>query len=151
MMGKYIRESRHINESFLIDYLNLSATTQLNQIRKFKLGKVVTMISRLGRLLQMLMYRKYKLCYMTISAGGVGFLKDLLFIFLLKIFRVRIVYHFHNKGLTRSANPLLAKIYSFVFNHNFSIILSDYLHYDIAPFMNPQRVFICPNGIPARS
>jgi hypothetical protein len=149
MMGKYILDSKKLNEEFVIDSINLSVTSSLTQIRQFHFSKIVTYFKILSQLLRLLLSRHYDLCYMTISAGGVGLVKDFLFIVLLKLFRVRIVYHFHNKGFTRSKSSFFKQLYKFIFRSNFAIILSNHLEYDIAPFASPNRVYVCPNGIPA--
>lgn len=148
MMGKYIRDSKRLNDEFLIDYINLSVTTSLTQIRKFHFYKIVTYLKILYQLLRHLFSKRYKLCYMTISAGGVGFVKDFFLILILKIFQVSIIYHFHNKGFTRTKNALFRKLYKFIFRSNYAIVLSPHLEYDIIPFASKQRMFICPNGIP---
>ncbi|MBU6158240.1 MAG: hypothetical protein KGP35_04320 [Bacteroidetes bacterium] len=148
MMGHYIRESKKLNNEFVIDYINLSVTTGLTQIRKFHLSKIATYLKIVYQLFRQLFSHHYDLCYMTISAGGVGFIKDFFLILILKIFRIRIVYHFHNKGFTRTRSPFFRKLYQFIFLSNYAIVLSNRLEYDIAPFINSQRIYVCPNGIP---
>lgn len=36
---------------------------------------------------------------MTLTAKGAGFYKDFVIILLVKLFKVKIIYHFHNKGV----------------------------------------------------
>jgi len=67
-----------------------------------------------------------------------------------KIFGVRIVYHFHNKGVSTRQNRLLDDLaYQLTFNNSYAVILSERLYYDIRKYFPKDRVFVCPNGITA--
>src|SRR5690606_14507710 len=95
-----------------------------------------------------LIHRKPNLCYYALTTTGSGFLKDVLLISLLRLFRIKTVYHIHNKGILaarrKKINDLL---YRFVFKNSSAIILSQHLYYDIEPYVPKSRVFNCPNGI----
>jgi len=90
------------------------------------------------------------LCYVAITAKGIGFYKDALIALVVKIFGVRIVYHFHNKGISTRQNHMLDDLaYRLTFHDSYAIILSDRLHYDIRKYFPKDKVFVCPNGIAA--
>ena len=68
--------------------------------------------------------------YYTIPPVGIGFLKELPVVLLLKLFRVRCIYHIHGKGVDNwtQKNPQLKHFYRFVFNSSSIIHLSQLLY-----------------------
>jgi hypothetical protein len=92
---------------------------------------------------------KVDLCYLTINSRGLAWLKELVIVAILKLFRVPVIYHYHNKGVSLNANSFWKKIlYKFQFNNSKSILLSDLLVDDIAQFVTKKDIYICANGIP---
>jgi glycosyltransferase involved in cell wall biosynthesis len=86
---------------------------------------------------------------MTPTAKGIGLYKDFPVILLAKCFKVQIVYHFHNKGVSEKQNQLCDHYaYKWMFKNAKVILLSKYLYDDIKKYVSPVRVFYCPNGIP---
>ena len=43
---------------------------------------------------------KPDLCYIAMTANGIAFYKDMIIVLLVKLFDVKLVYHFHNKGVS---------------------------------------------------
>jgi glycosyltransferase involved in cell wall biosynthesis len=59
---------------------------------------------------------------------GKGFWRDLVFVIIIKIFRVTPIYHLHNKGIEKKSRFLVMKwIYHFVFKNSLVIHLSENL------------------------
>ena len=149
MMGKYIKESPLINDSFEADYINLTSAFSLETIGKGNLIKIGTIINILKEVLQAISAKKYDYCYMTLTAKGAGFYKDFLVVILLKLFGLNIIYHFHNKGVSISGkkwyNHLLYKV---TFHNSKCILLAESLYYDIQTYVRKENIFICNNGIP---
>ncbi len=148
MMGKHIMESSLINETFTADYINLSSSTAIEQIGKAGVAKFLRIIKLQWAVIKLLATRKYELCYMTLTAAGAGFYKDLLIVLLLKIAGKKIIYHFHNKGIAEKKGGLTKFLYSFTFRNTKSILLSPSLYPDIQTYVPMENVFICANGIP---
>ncbi|MGM0934475.1 MAG: glycosyltransferase family 4 protein [Bacteroidota bacterium] len=66
-----------------------------------------------------------------------------------KALGAKIVYHFHNKGVSARQDKWLDNIlYKIVFKNADVILLSEHLYPDIQKFVSMDRVHICPNGIP---
>ena len=152
IMGQYIQASVVINKSFDTDYINLSTSGNLNEIGKGGFLKLYTLLKLLSKITGALFSRKYDLCYMTLTAKGPGFYKDFLIVALLKLFRLKIIYHFHNKGVSsRQSNELDHLFYKFTFKDTKSILLSKHLYPDIDKYVAQKDVFYCPNGIPSNS
>jgi glycosyltransferase involved in cell wall biosynthesis len=97
----------------------------------------------------MLLKKKHDLYYITLTAKGSGFYKDFAIVFFLKMFRKKIVYHFHNKGISTLQDNIYNNfLYRFLFKDTQSILLSEKLYYDIEKYVNIEDVYFCPNGLP---
>lgn len=149
VMSQYIKDSKLINDTFDCDYINLSTSRNIDEIGKSHLIKLWRLLAALISLLCKLMSRRYDLCYLAITCHGVGFLKDVPFVLLCKMFNKRIVIHQHNKGMSKDVdrwpyNRLLPLTYENVK----VILLSHRLYPDIEKVVPKKNVYICPNGIP---
>ncbi len=149
MVGQYINESEIINNSFNCRYINLSTSRSVDEMGKNPLQKIVRYLSLLWKVLVQLIRFKPQLCYIAITSKGLAFYKDTVVVFLVKLFGVKLVYHFHNKGVsTREHKPFDNFIYKKVFKNAEVILLSKYLYPDIHKYVPENRVHYCPNGIP---
>jgi len=149
LMGQYLKESPLINTNFETDYINLTAAFNLDQIGKRSFAKFWIVLQILKNVLAAIRTKKYDLCYMTLTAKGAGFYKDFLVVLLLKLFRLKIIYHFHNKGVAKSGkkwyNHLL---YQITFHKAECILLAPTLFNDVRPYIARSKVYFCANGIP---
>ncbi len=148
MVGKYIRDSKIINNNFEADYVDLATNRILNQSGKGSLKKIVTFAGIIKNVIKALRQDKYDLCYMTLTAYGSGFYKDLLIVLLVKLWHTNIIYHFHNKGVSINKSVLSQSLYRYAFKNTKSILVSWYLYPDIQHYVSPENVFHCPCGIP---
>jgi glycosyltransferase involved in cell wall biosynthesis len=148
MVGKLIQESSSINEQFDTKYINLTTSFSLDKIGKSGISKLITVFQIQSKIIKALISVKYDLCYMSFTAKGAGFYKDLFIAGILKLFRKNIIYHFHNKGiLQNSKDPLNRILYRIAFHNTRSILLSPHLYYDIASYVKRDKVYFCANGI----
>lgn len=148
MIGKFIHESELINSNIESDYINLTSSFNLDHIGKYKFAKFKVVLNILKKVFIALKNKKYHRCYMTLTSNGVGLYKDFLIILLLKIFRCKIIYHFHNKGVLKSSKKWYNHlIYKITFKNAECILLSPILYSDISPYFLEDRVFILNNGI----
>jgi glycosyltransferase involved in cell wall biosynthesis len=121
----------------------------MSEIGNMSFKKIIIYSSILFRTLKALLVFRPDLCYIAPTAKGIGFYKDFPLIFLLWLFRRKVVLHFHNKGVMHCQDKWLDdKLYRFVFNNSKVILLSNKLYTDIKKYVNEKDVFICPNGIP---
>ena len=101
------------------------------------------------RVIKMLFKKRYDLCYLTINSAGPGFYKEMIIVFILKFFRKKIVYHYHNKGIHKNSEKLLnSLLYKIQFKNARAILLSQGLFYDVSKYLKPEQVYFCNNGIP---
>ena len=148
VMGAFIKNSPVIEKSFHRIFINLATSSKLETIGKGGLSKFFLFIKIFISVFKTLVSSKIDLCYMSLTAKGVGFYKDFLIVCLLKLCRKKIVFHFHNKGVRKfGANKFNHRLYSICFKNTKSILLSPLLYDDIAKYVKPEDVFYCPNGI----
>ena len=64
------------------------------------------------------------------------------------MFRIKIIYHLHNKGVSKNQNKrLFDSLYRFVFRGSSVILLSEHLYTDIQKYIPYDKIYICPNGL----
>jgi hypothetical protein len=150
VVGEMIRQSQVINTSFDATYINLSTSNKVNEVGKGGLNKMGTTLKITGKVIKALLAKNYDLCYMTLTAKGLGYYKDLAIVLILKLFSKKIIYHFHNKGVSAKQHRTVDNLlYRFTFKNTKSILLSSLLYPDIENYVKKEDVSFCPNGIPS--
>ncbi len=149
IVGLSIKESELINSTFDCRYINLLVSRKINETGKFNVFKIFRSLVVWFELLRNIIEDQPELCYLALSTTGWAFYKDVLLIGLLRIFRIKRVYHLHNKGVSEKESVFINRIlYRFVFKDAAVILLSNHLYKDIMKFVPLSNVYICPNGIP---
>ena len=148
MVGMQIKHSSVINKEFDCHYVNLGTSVGLDEIGKRGFVKLFRFSAIWFNVFRQLIIFRPKLCYFAITAKGPAFYKDASIVMLLKIFGVKLVYHFHNKGVsTRQDKWLDNLLYKIIFKNAEVILLSKYLYPDIKKYVPKERIHYCPNGI----
>lgn len=151
IMGNYVKTNNKINEIFDCTYLNLSASKSINSIEKISAKKIFFFFHLLFSVASSLIKKKYDVCYVTIASNGIAFYKDFFIITILKIFRKKILLHFHNKGVKKGtkSNKLNRHLYKFILGGKRTriILLSPRLYDDIKEYADQKNVYYCANGI----
>lgn len=148
-VGLQIKESKLINSGFECRYINLGTSRTIDEIGGKSIAKLLRYLSIFWSVLIQIVFNRPDLCYLSITSKGVPFYKDATLVFLAKLFRVKMVYHFHNKGVSLMQNKKLDNLlYKFVFKNSHIILLSEKLYPDIQKYVSRDQVFYCPNGIP---
>ena len=149
MMGKYIHDSRVVNDAFECRYFNLTLAKDLQDIGKGGLRKLIYFIKQITALRNVIKAENPNLCYVTPNAKGGAFYKDFLIVMMLKAMRKKVIVHYHNKGVSTRQNKVID---NFLYRHFFKnlkvILLADTLYNDVRKYVNKEDVYICPNGIP---
>ena len=149
MMGKYIHDSKVINDTFECHFFNLTLARNLNDIGKGGVRKLLYFINQLVRIRKEIKKTRPNLCYVTPNAKGGAFYKDFFVIMLLKLMKQQIVVHYHNKGVSTREDKILD---NFLYQHFFKglkvILLTKVLYKDIQKYVLQKDVFFCRNGIP---
>lgn len=149
MVGKYIHDSQIINKTFSTRFINLGTSRSVNEIGKNPLLKITRYLKILVSFIHKTVKFKPDLVYLAITATGIGFYKDLPIAIIAKLFRKRLVLHYHNKGVKTHQNKFLDnKLYKLLFKDTKVILLSELLYDDVKKYVSEENVYYCPNGIP---
>lgn len=149
MVGQYIKDSVLVNQAFDARYINLGTSKTIDEIGKNPLKKVGAYLTIVASSFQQLLFFKPDVVYLAITAKGIGFYKDVVIAFMAKLFGVKLVLHFHNKGVSENQDRFFDHfLYKILFKNTKVILLSQYLYDDIKKYVNEAAVFYCPNGIP---
>ena len=149
MVGKYIHDSKLINEQFDCQYISLTTASSLEDIGRISLGKLKVFIGLLRNIRRQVKDFRPALVYVTPNAKGGAFYKDFVVVQMLKGMGCNVVAHYHNKGVsTKQDNWLYDKLYRRFFRNLKVILLSKSLYQDVEKYVKWEDVYICPNGIP---
>lgn len=152
VMSRYIRESVEKTADLNGDFVNLSTSRHVKEIGKVSYKKAIRFFFAYFRVLGFLCSRKYDLCYLAITCHGIGFLKDMPYVLLCKLFRRKVVIHQHNKGMSGDATRWPYRwLFPRVYKNTKVILLSRLLYPDVSRFVKREQVVICPNGIPQQA
>lgn len=149
MMTQYIRDSKLINDSVKMDWVNLSTSRKMDEIGKRTPKKILRFASSYLKTFWKLLIHRYDACYIALTCHGGGFLKDAPFALMCKLFGKKLIIHQHNKGMSKDVDkPLFNWLFKKVYKDATVILLSWRLYPDIERIVSREQVKICPNGIP---
>jgi glycosyltransferase involved in cell wall biosynthesis len=148
IVGNLIYNSRLINDSFECNYINLLVSRTLNETGKSSPLKISRFIVIWVKFLYKIVIKRPRLTYLALTVSGSAFYKDVILVAVLRLFRIKRIYHLHNKGVSYFRSKKIYNFfYPFVFKDADIILLSNYLYKDIEAYVPLSRVHICPNGI----
>lgn len=152
MIGKYIHDSKIVNNAFDCHYINLTTAKNLADIGKVGLRKLIQFVQLLYRIRKEVKKLKPQLVYVTPNACGGAFYKDFIVVQLLKAMGCKVVAHYHNKGVANRQNRIPDKwLYRCFFKKIQVILLAEPLYADMQQFVKREQILFCPNGIPESS
>ena len=149
-VNEAICKSISIRETFETKFIDISTSKDLKHVGKFGLKKILITLNLIKK--TFLKYRSFKpdLVYITLSPVGFAFLKDSIFVILIKIMGGNVVIHFHGKGIrkyTRKSNFWLF-LYKTILKKVHIIQLSPVLFKDVENIRDKKcKLFAVPNGI----
>lgn len=86
--------------------------------------------------------------YFQISPIGLAFYRDCIYIFIIKTFKIKLIFHLHGKGISEESKNGFKKIlYKWAFKNSNVICLSEKLSEDIKN-VHSGKIYIINNGIP---
>lgn len=149
MVGKYIHDSKVVNETFDCHFINLATADSLQDIGKGGLRKIMKAMAVMAHTFTAVIKLRPKLVYVTPNACGGAFYRDFLVVQLLKLMGCKVVVHYHNKGVKMYQDKWLNdKLYRMFFHGIKVVLLAEALYDDVKKYVSRKNVFICPNGIP---
>ena len=99
LVGSFIRESGLVNSTFDTRYVNLSASSTLEEVGRFSLKKFRPVFRLIREVCRTVSEWKPDRVYLTPSATMPGLLKDALVARAARRKGARVILHFHNKGV----------------------------------------------------
>ena len=148
IMNKHLIESALINQNFDLEIINLQFNKTTHSLEKFSLHKVFKSFGYAFTIVKTIFKFKPQLVYFTPAPSGFALYRDAFYVFILKCFRLRIVFHLHGKGINKNAqNSFIKKfLYKRILNNSDVICLSKILTNDIKGIFRGTP-FIVPNAI----
>lgn len=149
LMNTYVINSAIIRSNFNLDVVNLQFAKSMKELNKFSFQKVFKAILYCFLIVKKILLHKPDLVYFTLAPTNYGFFRDAIYVFLLKLFNCKILFHLHGKGIKENIKKNYIKkfLYIWVFKNTHVICLSQKLTNDIEDFYK-SKPFIVPNGIP---
>jgi glycosyltransferase involved in cell wall biosynthesis len=144
-----VAASALLGDHYVVEVVPLQFADSIDELRRVSIRKLVRAASVAGRLGIALMRRRPDLVYFTFVPDGPAFYRDCAYIALLKLFGVRRVYHLHAQGFSsHAASAWRRTLCRWAFSGAYAIVLASTLRDDTAPFIEDDRVFVVPNGVP---
>lgn len=149
MINGYLVSSDLINQNFNLEVINLQFNKSIKKLEKFSISKIFKALGYTFTIVKKMAGFSPDLVYYTISTKGFSFYRDAFYILIIKLFRSKIVLHFHSKGLKPDAQGNFIKkfLYSRILKTSSNICLSTSLKPDIE-IVAKSVPYIVPNGIP---
>jgi glycosyltransferase involved in cell wall biosynthesis len=113
----------------------------------FSVKKLLATTAFLLRLFVNLVFINPKLVYFNMSPIGYAFYRDAISIMVIKLFRKKIIIHFHGKGIYKKGTTWLKRaLCRIALERTYPISLSNKLTEDLAPVCS-SKIFVVNNGI----
>lgn len=146
LMNQHVINTLH-NSGNSIRTIELKFVKKVSQIGSISFMKIFRMFYIAYKIVRTLISFKPDIVYFTLSPFGGAFYRDVLFVCILKLFRVKIVFHLHGKGIKKNLLVWWKKmLYMFVFENTTVIHLSPLLEEDIIN-IGYRDIHFIPNGI----
>lgn len=124
-LNDFIYKSEQINKAYNKQKVELKFSDNLSELSNFSFKKILFFVRVIKNLIFKLISHKPDLVYFTIVPTGVSFYRDLVFVFILKFFRKKIVYHFHGQGVPQFVTSRLNTVlYNWLLKKAYVIHLS---------------------------
>lgn len=151
MVGKWIHDSKLLNETFDCRYINLTAAANLSDIGKVGFQKVINFSKMMMRIRRSVKVFQPDLVYVTPNASGGAFYKDFLVVNMLKRMGCRVLCHYHNKGVKRRQSYALDdQLYRLFFRNIKVLLIVPQLYDDMKKYLRIRDTYFCPNGVPMK-
>lgn len=149
MLGQFIVDSKIINSNYVTKYINLGTTKHFKERKRVTFSKISHFFKLIFNYFSTYKSFKPDLVYISLTSNGMGFYKDTLLVFLLKLQGVKLVYHFHNKGIKNNQHKFLDNfLYKRVLKNAEIVLGSKWIYPDIQKYVSEDKVQYCRNGIP---
>lgn len=151
MMGKYVYDSKLINDSFDCKYINETLSINVNEVGKFGFSKIKTLFNHVHTIYNEV--KEYSPDLVYITPGGAdpepGMIRYVFEFWVLNMHGCKKLIHFHNKGTKEKTSKWYVRwYYKMMFKNSNVIFISNLLKSQYESYLKPEQIHICPNGIP---
>ncbi len=140
-MNELYLNSKIINNQFIIKKIKLNYSKSLKGLGRFSVLKIFKIFIAFFRLLFNLIFYRPNLIYFEIAPTGKAFIRDSFFVWPCKLFRRKILFHFHARGMIKS------RYAKSVFKNTKAIILSKTLYPYFSKVIPRKSAYLLGNGI----
>lgn len=134
--------------SWRVTVIPLRFAMATSDIGTFRFSKLLTLAKVIGALFCRCIHHKPELVYFTLTPCGNAFYRDLLLVAILKLFRVRRLYHLHGKGIREASQGWIQQVlYRWAFAGAQVAFLAPCLLDDAAEFVKQSDSYVLANGI----
>lgn len=147
-MNQYVCENPYL-KWFEVKIIKLQYNKEYKEIGKNPLLKLSKVCFYAFTLIKSIIKRPPVFVYFQISPLGIAFYRDLIYVIIIKLFKVKILYHIHGKNIyeVSEKSKLLKMLYRVVFFNEYIICLSDIVKDDLKNVYDGEP-YIVNNGIP---
>lgn len=123
-----------LQKQFEVMLLDLSYNQSVDGLGNFSISKLKQTLANYLVFIRLLKGQSIDLIYFQISPLGVAFFRDCVFVLIAKLFKVKLIYHLHGKGIKEfvSKSRLKRFVYRWAFKKEEIICLSPKITSDVA-------------------
>jgi glycosyltransferase involved in cell wall biosynthesis len=149
LSNSYLVNSELIQKNYYLNVVNLQFASSMKELKKFTISKIFKAFVYGVEIFKNLVTKKPDLVYFALSPFGYAFYRDAVYVFIFKLFKVKILFHLHGKGIKQETDNsrLKRSIYRRVFRNTNVICQTNSLTKDIEN-VSTSVPFIVPCGIP---
>jgi glycosyltransferase involved in cell wall biosynthesis len=148
-MNEIVVNSALIAGEFESRHLNIGAAGKIEDIGRFSLAKLPGVARTMWAIFRTILSFRPHIVYLSLSPSGFAFYRDVIYVYIIKLFRPKLVFHLHGKGLRAGGekNRLFRWLSRSIFRNAYVIFLSERLRSDAAG-LGYKRAFLVNNGLP---
>lgn len=148
LMNERVFNNDYLKREYNIRNIPISYAKSVSELGKNNINKIYTFIKNGFKLIYELVFQKPDIVYFQISPLGYPFIRDSLYVLLMKCFNVKILFHLRAKGIKDEIDSKWKKkLYKFVFKSEEVICLSRLVMNDIKG-VHTGPIHIVNNGLP---
>jgi glycosyltransferase involved in cell wall biosynthesis len=148
IVNQSVASSRHLRDQFDVEVVALRFTDSISDISRFSVKKLTRALRTGLELTRRLVHKRPAAVYFTLSLHGGAFVRDCLYVAIVKGFGVQLVYHLHGQLEPKEIQPRWQRILlGWAFRGAWVIHLSPLLAEQARDLVPPARALHVPNGI----
>ena len=135
-----------LKENYKVKKVKINYSSSVGDIGRFSVMKIFGIFIVFFRVLFWLIFFRPNLVYFEIAPTGFAFFRDSIYVLLCKIFRRKIVFSNHARGVGRVGGIRLS-YYKFIFRKSKMVLLSPLLYNEFEKIYDRKDVHFLANGI----